>query len=54
MLQLLTQMAFFALQHLFFNSAEQAYMEQTIISTRANPKKQEVLISKTNSILTGK
>jgi hypothetical protein len=29
MLQLLTQMAFFVVQHPFLHSAEQAYMEQT-------------------------
>jgi hypothetical protein len=55
MLQLLTQMAFFFVQHLFFTSAEQAYLEQTdLIYSLKNPMKQEVFLSKTKSILTGK
>jgi hypothetical protein len=54
MLQLLTQMAFFVLQHPFFNSANRPTWNKQIISLLENPKKQVVFLSKTNSILTGK
>jgi hypothetical protein len=58
MLQLLTQMAFFVLQHPFFNSAEQAYMEQTdqiyslkILRSRKFPFQKLIQFRQQNKVL---